>query len=275
MRWISAIVVAAAIGAAAPAHAQSIVSAAEFRDEVIALLRAQRPDLCIRIQDEWTLHFGPDESTCANSLAIENMYREYLSAPSRKADFQARLARTGVAMLAGPPDTSNLRSRVVVVLRPLEYANLFEDSTVVHRPFAGDMIAVLMLDSPETLIAMSPEALSEHGLSEQVAFDLAATNLKDRMGDVQVATEMGIEIIEAETGLATGILWLPESCGPQSEGDQALIFDRNGYLRAAGADGDAVRNFRMVAEGMIADNASLSRSIITCRVGSWVAADAL
>ncbi len=276
MKWILRIALALALGtAAAPSHAQDVVAPAQFRDEVIDLLRSERADLCVRIADDWTVYFGPDAAACEHVLATENMYREYARDPSRKADLQGRLARMGLAMMAGPPDTSNFRNRLVVVLRPEGYASILENSTAVHRPFAGDMIAVLMLDSPETLAAMGPEALSDHNLSEAEAFELAEANLKDRIGEVRTTTELGIEIVEAESGLATGLLWLPDSCRSESEGDQALVFDRNGYLRVGTDDRAAIQSFRMVAEGSIADNATLSRSVIVCRAGSWVAADAL
>lgn len=268
------ILVALTIGVSGvgPAAAQEVaIAPAQFRDDVAALLRAERPDLCIRVVDEWTLHFGESEEACEHFLAIDNMYREYLSDPGRLEDLQSRLARSGIAIMSGR-DMSNFANRLVVVLRPAGYAAFDDRFEVVSRSFAGDLIAVMMLDSELTLSAVNPENLVEHDMSADEGFALAEINLRERMGDVVIESVDGMEVVGAESGLATGLLWLSESCTPQSEGSRALVFDRNTYVMV-GQDDEANTAFDRVAGAIISGGGSLSGTILSCNQGTWMGAE--
>lgn len=267
------VAILALIGAmATPASAQDVISPAEFRDDVIGLLKAARADICVVVVDDWTLHFGTNEAECGNTLNIDNMYREYLGTPSQRAELQSKLAATGLGMLA-ERDLSDFESRLVVVLRPAEYAVLGDGEPAVHRPFAGDLIALLMLDSATTLSTLDAGTLSDHDLSEDQAFAQARRNLPDRMGDVVVEVIEGITVIGAESGLATGLMWLPDSCDAVSEGRRAHILDRNTYFQVDGRDAVAAGRFAEISAGLIANDAALSRTVLVCESGAWVTSD--
>jgi hypothetical protein len=259
---------------AAPARAQRVLGPAEFRDQIGAALHTLGPDLCVRAVDNYTLHFGPSQSECDSFLYIDNGYNEYLSNPGTLAVIVQRYLPIASQLLSGDiAREGGERNRIVVVLRNSDYARLcgVPADTFVSRPFAGDLIAILMLDSPTHLMNRSPENLAELALSVDEAFTLAAGNLRTRLGPVELAQEQGVDVVGAQSALISGTLWLSESCGPQSEGKLALLAARDYYFSSNGND-TAHRNFFLgFSRRLIATGESLSSTVLICRAGHWEA----
>lgn len=259
---------AAAISFTATAFAEG-PRVEDFRDQIAASLRAARPDWCIKAVDATMLNYGPKADECSNSLDVGNAWSDVLAG----ADRSVTVARF-VGLALAPPTTATVsadRARLVVVLRPQAYLDSVSPelrAALITRPFAGDLHAVLMLDSPETLQTVSRGALANIGVDETGAFAAAAENLRVRMGPLVREKVERIETVDAGSGLATGGLWLPEACKPDSPERLVLVYRRNAYIVADGADRDAREDFAAAVQTLTREGA-FSATPLTCTGGAW------
>lgn len=262
------ILAALALLLAPAAHAQTLT---QFRDEVAAAIRAERPGGCLLIDGPSTMRLGPSAADCASTLDVGNTYTEVITGRARKDEMIARLARLAITSPATTPVTGD-RARLVVVLRPQAYIDSVPaaaQADIVRRPFAGDLFAVLMLDSADALQTASRASVASMGLDEAGAFALAAENLRARMGPLAREKLLrSIESVDAASALATGGLWLPEACKADTGVRLALVTMRNGYIALDNPDAGARAEFVEVARALI-ERGALSRTPIVCTGGVW------
>ena len=278
MRGFFAAIVA--LGALPAGLAQSLLSPSEFRDEVMAAMTSAGGFECIEAVNEWSVRFGKTPDACEAQLFIDNTYSLYKDSPADREFLIERLAGFAVSnIVRGEEIGTTDRERLVVLLRPENYlrgtGTLFEDAPkLVSRPFAGDLFALLMLDSPTALRAVRVEDLSDLGLSQDEAFGLATTNLRNLMGPVErvIDEETGIEIVGAPSALGSGVLWLPEACTAETEPYVVHLWDRDSYIAAKFSDSQALEAFSIMTANMIAAQDTLHNTILYCIDGEWVAA---
>lgn len=265
---------AAAIAWSPLTRAQPVDDIVAFRDAVAAAIKAQAPTACVKVLNDITLNIGASTTDCNGTLAVENQYADVMRGGDR-ADAIARLARTAVATLS-PEELSALdRPRIVVVLRPKDYGRGMPGGKpleLVSRPFAGDLMAVLMFDSAESLRGMTPPDLEKVGLTADTAFALAAENLRRRVGRVDNENVDDFEVIAADSGLATGLLALPEACDAKTPDRFFFVFNKNGYASVPMRNRAVARRFLTMADNMSASGESMSQTAIACQAGRWVAA---
>lgn len=256
--------------ALAPAWAQKILGPTEFRDRIAQAVSGLSPSVCVRAVDDYTLRFGPSEAECEGFINIDNGYRDYLAAPANLDAIVQRYLPIAAQIVNGPVAETNERERLVVVLRPRSYEQSVPAGALVARPFLGDLMAVLMLDSPTHLTSITHERLAELSLSDDQAFELAAKNLRTRLGLVDRTQERGIEVIGAVSALISGTLWLGDGCTSNQEERLALLAGREYYFATDGRDADQRNFFLGFARHLIGQGDSISNTVLVCRSGHWI-----
>ncbi len=256
--------------AAGCASVSGTISPAQFRDEVAERLRAKLPGSCIRIVDARTLRFGLSASACDTLVQTNVFYEEYLRYPERRLEIQERFADS-VISITSARSSDDLARRLVVLLRVPDFSTYQEEWQLVFEPFAGDVSAILLADEPGEMRGVRLPELDAIGMSRDEAFEVARQNIRSRMTERLAQTTDGVELVTSVSQIATGYLWLPESCRAEDEGSQALVLSVNGYLLVGSADASAVNKFQTMTSDFIGREISMSKTVISCRSGEWVA----
>jgi hypothetical protein len=248
------------------AHAQALLSPTEFRDQVIALIGTIEPQAEVEIRDELgvTLHRQPgDEGIQVN---FDNAYRDYINNPAILATIVERFARFAAT------DTPFERGhdRVIGVLRPrlaLEEMQTAIGASLVWRPFAGDLIEILVFDSAERIEYAQASALEELGLTADAAWALAPANVRTRMGPLgREQLSPGIDFISGDNGITPSLLTVPDFCAaPETAGRLYLVLERNAILIADGREPDVRAAFIAFAHNAASAGESMSGSPLECR----------
>lgn len=152
-----------------------------------------------------------------------------------------------------------------------------ERTTYLWRPFAGDLVEVLVLVGEGTVEYASLERLRAQRISAEEAWRLAPLNIAARVGELTIAPlqpNSPVRIASAGSGLATSVLTGGGRCmerGPAAV--VALVIDRGEFIFVDPGAADAETRFFAAARAIIADGLSSSATPIRCVNGVWVAAD--
>lgn len=258
-----------------PATADPPLSPKAFKDKVVANIHTTHPAIAVRdLSDLDIVIASPDHSEGQFSMAVA--YQDYLDAPDRLDVIISKLM-DGVDLLAGKKDDQNVRDRLVYVLRPAGYLTTpapdGKAPVSVSRPFGGDLVQLMMIDSPTTMRAAGPHDLKLLGLSEAEAWKVAAKNLARRVGPLLMGDLNGDGpfAVNADSGLATGLL--VADCGAEArrkeDGRVVLVLDRNIWISTLPNDPLSVERFWAFAKPLLARHALLSDTPLTCRSGNW------
>ncbi len=258
-----------------PALAQSeeLVSPRDFRNAIIQSMQETSEDtLCfVRISDE-AFRAGPSADNCDYQAYTNVAYEQYELAPETLDQIVDEQAQRYVSLIEAGVDMENFSERLVVQLRSRAYvrnANLTSESGLVVEPFIGDLVAVLMLDSPQTLAAVSNDQLVSQGVTREQAFELAIGNTRDLMGDVRADDYRRIHFTSSSNGLISGQIWLPEMCNAESEDAAYFLYDRNGLMSVQMDDALGVSNLLAIANGFALQGEGVSNSVVRCSGGEW------
>ncbi len=258
-----------------PALAQSeeLVSPRDFRNAIIQSMQETSEDtLCfVRISDE-AFRAGPSADNCDYQAYTNVAYEQYELAPETLDQIVDEQAQRYVSLIEAGVDMENFSERLVVQLRSRAYvrnANLTSESGLVVEPFIGDLVAVLMLDSPQTLAAVSNDQLASQGVTHEQAFELAIGNTRDLMGDVRADDYRRIHFTSSANGLISGQIWLPEMCNAESEDAAYFLYDRNGLMSVQMDDALGVSNLLAIANGFALQGEGVSNSVVRCSGGEW------
>jgi hypothetical protein len=269
---------AALVAACSQPSSVQTLSPSEFRDAVAAEISKKHPGLCIEKPDASTIRIGRDRKHCSDAtVSTTYVYGQYRGDPGGLQTYVGGLA--GVASTAieaagdraFQPDPASL----VAAVRPAAYVKQLRNADgsegTLWRPFVGDLIGVLMQDSPEQMRSIGREDLKTLGLTEAAAWDLALKNLRAKIGPLQRSTnDQGAEAVSADSGLATSTLWLPETCRSGGPNFDAFVVARDTYLYA---DQRSPKAMAMLA-GYAADllksgEPTFSDTLISCIEGQW------
>lgn len=254
------------------AYAQDLVSPSAFRDATIAAVHEHAPEAAIAVYDEFSFAVTmPDGQEM--TVSLDFAYSRYQADPSTKDALIDRWSR----MAAFGPEQSAGRDRIIAVLRDRAtvdrygqaFAEALRPARLVTRPFAGDLVEVLVFDSAESIQFVTNLALEELGVSGDEAWALAPLNLPQRLGAVvEEEVAPGLVVVGADSSIAPSALTLPGFCAID---DNAVFLyfipDREWYVVAdprRGADLPGLRD-RMAANGE-----SISRTVLACRNGRLV-----
>ncbi len=260
------------IGCAAPSVADDTLTIADFTSEVLEALEKENPEIFFERTEVDVITYKEDEQDeQAGYIYTNNVYSYYKSDPEDKTAFIE--SWISAMPLDGWVDESNIKARLVTVLRPTDYLDggpTELKDTVISRAFAGEIMAVLMLDSPQTLSSASPDLLAENGLTEDQAFILAEGNTRRLMGEIQSETIEGIELLSSESGLITGLPALSESCSTTTKPYIVLIIDRDTlYQTSISEDNPGFAFLNVIAADAIGSGESLATGMLFCRDGEW------
>lgn len=286
MRWIiSAIGLMVAACSPADSDEHSVMrehlSRASFTQEAMSAVKANEQVACVEPIDDGSFSFGADSEDCqTHTFFTDNMYEAYLADPLAKDAVIARLVSVSVASLTDQdkiglmPD--DFRERIVVLLRPAGYGESIPGVPaipVVKKPFAGDMVVLLALDSPDSLAAVTKEMLGDIDTQESELYALAFENTRERVDELQIQTDKDIEFVSAVSGLATGHLSLPESCDADTAPYYAVVLDRDTYARTPASATKGVAALASYLVKARKQNAGFSQTLLSCDSGIWSAAD--
>jgi hypothetical protein len=209
---------------------------------------------------------------------FDNAYLEYERDPDALADVLHRWARFATE----PLEDSQMTERVVSVLRSRELVTHFDQeaaarapagvapSSIVWRPFAGDIVEIVAFDGAETIQYATEEALAELGLSPEQAWETAPRNLPSRLGELELGGVEGADslvFVTGGNGLAPSTLIDGRICLGEGATSIFLLVDRNGFIMADGADSRARLQFVELLNDLRQNGNSLSLSPLGCRDG--------
>ena len=250
------------------AHGQA-VSFATYRDAYIAALEASgMTDIRQEPGDAGTLTFKTPDGGEMKAF-LDNGFRQYVENPGQLHEIVGRFVR--IATGGSPDATAPLTAdRLVALLRPSTMTKDFPpESPPVSRPFAGDLIEIIAIDGKETLRYANTNDLNALGLAADAAFSLAESNVLTRIGAIDEASDSGITITAADSGLATGLPVTPGYCAAGKPDRIYLLVDRQHFLSVLADDEAAARLLRQVRTAMVADQATMSSKLVKCSNGVW------
>lgn len=254
-----------------PANAESEMSAKAFRELFIARVEKALPGTRLKRLDDETVEITlPGKARDRASLRMA--YIEYLRDPEQVEDVISRV----IATLS--QDDSELAAnadRLVVILRPPEPTvelGPAEAEGLLTRPFAGDLVQVLAIDSAASIRYADAEDLGELGMTEDQAWARALANLPVRMGELDVGPLEEAEDLIAvgnESGLAPSVLLLPGACDAGKSGLPILVLARHFFVQPADGTAETMGGFWRLAEFEKTSPEAFSREVIACRDGRW------
>ncbi|MEZ5958616.1 MAG: hypothetical protein R3C27_15545 [Hyphomonadaceae bacterium] len=262
------------------AQAQQVLTPREFGDAAIALIQHNAPQAQIERRDDLAIFVRGATDDGEYVMNLDNAYREYQANPATLTDILDRWAR----IASQGPEYAQMRERIVTVLRPRAMIDEFEaqsaairsandspPSSLVWRPFAGDLVEVVVFDSAETIQYAMLETLEQIDITPETAWTIAPTNLPARLGELDVQGIGGTQhliYITGGNGLAPSPLADSDFCATeQGPTFIFLLVDRNGYIAADRTKSAAVSEFRALYEQIMREGGSMSSTPIACQGG--------
>lgn len=171
----------------------------EFRDRFIEAAQSANAAAEVRVTGVENVEITvPGEGT--GTVYTGNAYGWYREEPERRDHFIGILVRGSV--LGDPMPEASLEN-LVAVIRPAEYA----DDGLLSRPFAGELVAIVALDSPEAIGYPDWASLSSLAANEEAVWTAALANAERLRGDLEVtSTHDGLVIVNSAQGVASSML---------------------------------------------------------------------
>jgi len=276
------IIIVVALFFAAPAFAQQMLSQSEFRDAVVAMIRAEAPRAQIELRDELgiTVRNTGNKELPEFQVNLDNAYREYQNDPAALTDILDRWVRFATQA----PEHAQMAERVVAVVRPRAMAESMATasqdqrresglapSSLVWRPLAGDLVEILVFDGAETIQYALEESLAEVGLTVDQAWSRAPLNLPERLGELEVGGVEGADrlvYVTGGNGLAPSTLLDGGVCSRGNfDRHLFLLVDRNGYIVADRTDPVAETQFRQLLDEQRLSGDAISLTPLGCHNG--------
>jgi hypothetical protein len=240
------------------------MSVVEFRDLFVARLREAYPDAEIEIVSDTALKLTRGD--LEGSAYVENVYGSYVRDPAH-LDFHMGKLLSLVANSS--PESPQGVNQLVVVARPVDYGRAL-GADVLMRPLAGDVGLLLAFDTPTALGGAIRSSLEEMELTEDEAFARAVENLSGRVGEFEVQRfeHANVFHIKAESGLATGLLALPDRWRNGVSACVVFVVNREAFLWCDLADADAVRALGQFAR-VVQVHDAVSKMLLVLENGVW------
>ncbi len=259
--------------------AKELLAAKQFRDIVAAKIESIHPKACIEVEDDWTLSIGANKTTCGDLiLSIDNSYEMYRQQQDDLDRFVNNLVSTATDALNSLSSShhKHKKEQLSIVLRNksyLDYLNQEEKSPnrSVWKPFFGDLIALMVINESKSVGSASFKDISDMQLDEKSAWKTASNNLRNNVGKLDKEYLEGLTLVYAQSGFATGLLWLPEACIKENEPFFAMVISRHSYVYANANATIAQTTLLNFAGNLVAAKESLSENILLCEQGNWQA----
>jgi len=168
-----------------------------FAQQALEALRAAGVRGELRYEPEPFRILIPEvEGQSGKTINLGNFFNEYMSRPpERRAEALERLVRFGASPPEGPETYAAARSALLPVVRPRVYFELLSlqeragpddagvkggGEFVTWEPLGGVLARALVVDTPEAMRFVNPEALSKWGVTFEQASAEALANLRRR-----------------------------------------------------------------------------------------------
>lgn len=253
------------------ANADVALSPRAFRELYIARVQATLPGTRFKRLDdeavEVTLPGG-----AGDRVSLRMAYIEYLRSPEHVDSVIDRLIATltqDEAQLDPKPE------RLVVVLRTRDGQVDLGSSELrglISRPFAGDLVQILAIDSPASIQYADKGTLLALSMNEDEAWARALANLPARIGRLEVepmAEAKQLTATGSESGLAASALLLPGACTSAANGKLVLMLARHFFVQPTSDDERTIADFWRFARYEATNPDAYSRTVIACRDGRW------
>lgn len=257
-----------------PADAQSPLTPVQFRDATIAAVLELNPDIVVHVENDLSFTVRrPDGSE--QQVNLDYGYQRYVADPSALEPILDRWSR----LAAQGPEFAQMPERIVAILRPRQFVDDYQAaidrappehrSRLVSRPFAGDLLEVLVFDSAETVEYVTERALRDIGVTPEQAWALAPQNLPQRIGEMHISDiGYGGALISSSNGLGPSALTMPEACsGPDALHYVFIVVERDAYLRIDRRGAIAQRGVSGFRDQLVREESILSGSMLECRNG--------
>jgi len=254
---------------------RSLLDLEAFRERVAATVLAAHPAASIeRAGDQTlfvTLEHAEEEPTTLNCARIHGLYCQ---APEE-------LDRL-VAQLAGAVEAQSEVATIValrVLIRPDTYLMALghEDDTQLSRPLAGDLYALVAIDSPNAVsFPVASKLRADLGLDDAAIWAHAVENTRSKLPHLELPPPREVCVIICEEGEATGLLALESDWRRLDEetddGILVLPAEKNVLCMISGFDAEAMPALREIIDIAKASPDHLSSTPLTRRDGRWIEA---
>lgn len=273
VRSVVALICAVTLAACAPAEAAP-GSRETFRDAFAQRAEEAMPGVKVQALDGATLRITWPDGTRKN-LSMTTSYEYYEKDPERSEEIIEGLIATLQEEAEGTPAS---RDNLVIIVRPVgAKVELGAGQAIpLSRPFVGDMIQILAVDSETSIRYAGRDDLVMLKLSEADAWKLGLSNLSVRMGKLEAIPLEGVDGllgVGSESGLGPSALLGKPPCGPGSqrpEGQLALVLARDFFAIPANDQPASLAVFWAMARHEAASPEAFSRTAITCKGGRWI-----
>jgi hypothetical protein len=215
------------------AWAQTL-SATAFRDLVIERIDASAPQLRVAKRDELGLEIAmpAGSEVASSSVNLDRAYQEYVADPTQLEAIIARWVR----IITQAPEQPE-RARIVSVLRTQADVAAYETamrrgprySPIVKRAFLGDLLEVMVFDSPDSVRFATEHDITDLGLALEEAWLLTDLNLPLRLGSLEsygVEDMSELSYLTGPNGLTPSMLTQPNVC-ERIPATAFIVLDRN------------------------------------------------
>lgn len=248
-----------------------------FRDAFAARAETAMPGLKAKALDAATLGITWPDGTY-DRLSIATAYEYYEKDPRRSDELMDILLGS---IRVGNEEMPASRDNLVVIVRPagakIELGGSRVRAVAITKPFVGDLIQILAVDTETAIRYSSRDDLAKLKLSEAEAWTLGLSNLSVRMGELEARPLEGVPGllgVGSESGLGPSALLGPPPCGPGTdmpEGQLALVMARDFFAIPANDQEAALAVFWAMARHEARSPEAFSRTAITCQGGRWIA----
>ncbi len=227
-------------------------------------------DACVKLETSTSLLFGSADEGCRNRLETTALYAVYASDPNVIDLKLGKIARQIAADLKSIEQPLTAQ-QLVSVLRGANsvQAYLSGEKNAVIRPFAGDIVEVLMIDRGDRLLFATEADLAALQLDAPTAFETGRAQLKSHLGQIAGQTMHQVSLQSSSAGLGSGIPLLSGACSANTTNAYWYVFDRNLVMKADETNAIAVANLLRLVNQARADKTAYSETVLLCQSGRW------
>ena len=249
----------------------------EFRDRVARAIDARYPGAATEIVDEvsFETRFADGESATSN---VTRAFVVYDGNPGELENIVQAMAAS-----AGTGQTKATAEALVVVVRPDTYNPALRDEDPldrgVTRPVAGDLLAIVAIDTPESYVFRHASDLREDlGMSDEEIWARALSNTLAVLDRSPPRLRHGRAELSDGSGLTSSLLadhayW----DGPEMAALGPLVvapLARDSLLVARRDDEEAVDGLRELMDQVADDPNGFGALLLVRRDGAWAVLDA-
>ena len=179
-------------------------------------------------------------------------------------------------------EIQEIAENLVAMPRPYSYLDYLESMDAqarlpIHKPLIGDLVLILMVDSPEALRGALAEDIDGAGLSEEEAWNVAYENSGRLMGQTyrDIVEDGKIVLFASENSLIATLIADPAFCSSGHALAERVFILSDRDVIAASADGSAKarRAFWQMVDPLLQSGLLMSITPLACLDGNLIVAE--